>query len=578
MGFQAEQKNVYDLFNRQSYSVPRNQRRYVWEKRNLEELFDDISLVVEGACESHFLGSFVLKVEGRENGLPTYTIIDGQQRIITLTILLASILYWLRKENLTDDFEGTKQYVIAKDDKARDVVMVKSDYHLSLESIINGILEPDDVTFKEISIKELIENYKIDTSKDENIINAFKFFLNNVKNKLDSAEDRAAYLVALRDATVGISYIGITSTSEEDSYTIFEILNARGIDLEDHELLKNYIMRYIQPETSRDKAKIIWGDIENELGKNIKKFVKHYATHRYGYGKNRDSGLTVYKAIQSANRGRDTEKLLNDLKMKADYYSIMINPTEARGSDKCSEHEERIFSFFKKKRQEQLRPVILSLIHMNRIGKLDDKKYNDALTYIYNFYVCYNIIGEENSNKLTNTVYKFAEKIENVFSEDVLLEFSQELKRKMPSKEIFVDAFKGVGWSHHSGFYEGEKNKERVQTVLEVWERHINNDIFPNDFTIEHILDDADSDDNGQIGNIIPLERRLNNNLSEKTYEQKLEKYAESSYKMSRNFASRYKGKEFKPEERGKILAEKFYDEVLLFSIDDNKNKEGGKE
>ena len=578
MGFQTEQKNVYDLFNRQSYSVPRNQRRYVWEKRNLEELFVDISLVADGACESHFLGSFVLKVEGRENGLPTYTIIDGQQRVITLTILLASILYWLRKENLTEDFEGTKQYIIAKDDKARDVVMVKSDYHLSLKAIINGILKTDDVTIKKISIKELIETYKENATKDENIINAFEFFLSAIKDKLDGVSDKAAYLVALRDATVNVSYIGITATSEEDSYTIFEILNARGIDLEDHELLKNYIMRYIQPEASRDNAKTVWGDIETKLGKNIKKFVKHYATHRYGYGKNRDSSLTVYKAIQSANKGRETESLLNDLKTKADYYSIMINPLSAREHKECSEHEERIFSFFKRKRQEQLRPVLLSLMHMNRIGKLEDEKYDAALIYIYNFYVCYNIIGDENSNKLTNTVCKFAEKIENDFSEDVLNEFAQELKRKMPSKDVFINTFKSVGWSHHTGFFEGDKNKERVQTVLEVWERHINSGICQDGFTIEHILDDANSNENGQIGNLIPLEQGINNNLSGKNYKQKLEKYAESSYKMSRNFALRYREKEFKPEERGKILAEKFYDEVLLLSIENNKDKESGKE
>ena len=318
MGFHAEEKYVYDLFNRQSYIIPRNQRRYVWEKRNWEELFGDVSLVAEGKCKSHFLGSFVLKDEGRDNGLPKYTIIDGQQRIITLTILLASILFWLRKEGLIEDYEGTKQYVIAKDDKAKDIVMVKSDYHLSLEGIINGILNSKDKVIKEISISGFLESYRNNVSKDKTVVDAFRFFLSTIKEKLDRSDSRSKYLVSLRDAIVNVAYIGITSTSEEDSYTIFEILNARGIDLEDHELLKNYIMRYIQPESSRDKAKVVWNSIEDLLGSSLKKYVKHYATHRYGYGKSKNSGMTEYKTIQTANRGKNTEQLLDDLRLKAE--------------------------------------------------------------------------------------------------------------------------------------------------------------------------------------------------------------------------------------------------------------------
>lgn len=74
----------------------------------------------------------------------------------------------------------------------------------------------------------------------------------------------------MRDAVENISFINIVSSSEEDSYTIFEILNARGTSLEDYELLKNYIMRYIQPEYNRDNAKKVWGEIEGLVNTNFK--------------------------------------------------------------------------------------------------------------------------------------------------------------------------------------------------------------------------------------------------------------------------------------------------------------------
>lgn len=63
------------------------------------------------------IGSIVLKDEGKEDGLSKYTVIDGQQRILTLTIYLISIMFMLKKRNLMDDFGGTQKYLVAKDIK-----------------------------------------------------------------------------------------------------------------------------------------------------------------------------------------------------------------------------------------------------------------------------------------------------------------------------------------------------------------------------------------------------------------------------------------------------------------------------
>lgn len=65
----------------------------------------------------------------------------------------------------------------------------------------------------------------------------------------------SAYLIAMRDALIDTTCVEIIADTEEDSYTIFEILNARGQALADHELLKNYIMRYILPQNAVDEVK-----------------------------------------------------------------------------------------------------------------------------------------------------------------------------------------------------------------------------------------------------------------------------------------------------------------------------------
>lgn len=561
MAFTAEQKSIYDLFTRKKYLVPRNQRRYVWDKRNWEELFDDIYSSI-GKKTPHFIGSFVLKDEGRDEGIPTFTIIDGQQRIITLTILLSSISYWLKMEDMIDDYEGTKQYLYALNEKAKQTQVICLDYHLSLGKILEIIDDTNRDDLLKVSINRILNDGTISSLKDKQIVAAYKFFLNRIK-ELQETEDFIQSLINLREAVINTSYISIISTTEEDSYTIFEILNARGIELESHELLKNYIMRYIEPEYKRDEAKQVWIEMEMYLGKNFKKFIKHYTTHKC---KDRTQGLSDYKRLQRVYKGNDTKSLLYDLKKKSEYYCKMINPSNYCNQDSI---EFQVFDFFKKKRQEQLRPILLSIIHKKEEEEaISKKQYEKILTFLYNFYVCYNIIGEENSNKLTHVVYKYAEIIENDFSIDKVGDFVLELKNKLPNEDQFKNAFKNIGYSKFGNFYEGEKNKDRVQTVLEVLEKYLNSGYCAQDFTIEHILDDSsDPIKNGQIGNLLPLENNKNSRCNGKTLKEKLLIYDDSIYKTARNFSKRYIEKEFDPSQRTDYLASLFYNKVLSFDL-----------
>lgn len=170
----------------------------------------------------------------------------------TLTIFLLSISYWMKYYEMPEDFIGTTEYVSAKDDKGNSTIMVTSEFHKSLENVIQAILDLDINSSKTTSPTGLVDSNILNKSRDNNIAAAFKYFLLRIKSAADKKENPKEYLLSLRDAIVGISYVSIISSTEEDSYTIFEILNARGLALEDHELLKNYIMRYIYPEERRD--------------------------------------------------------------------------------------------------------------------------------------------------------------------------------------------------------------------------------------------------------------------------------------------------------------------------------------
>lgn len=529
MSFTAQNHSAYNLFNRNCYHIPRNQRRYVWAKRNWQDLFDDIMLVNNGFEKTHFIGSIVLFCENeRKKGISHYTIIDGQQRIMTLAIVLSSIAYWLKWFSAENEFNGTKQYVVARDDSDKDYIMVTSEYHMSLEKVVSELIKISIEEIKSMSVEAFLKQ-NILSKKDKNIISAYRFFLTQIDEaRKESKKDPVSFLVDLRDNILNkILYVSIIATSEEDAYTIFEILNARGSALEDHELLKNFIMRGLLPEGDVDKAKALWSGIESDLGNDISQFVKHYATHKYRTSAH--DGVSDYQTIRLANKGLSTQELLDDIRLKATYYCRLISPSCSGEDANCSTVEYRVYSFFKKRRYEQIRPILLSLIHQKELNKLSVNIYEKTISFLFDFFICYNIIGQESSNKITNIVYSMSHELETNYSEEVLQELISKLNRKLPTKENFLSAFSLIGWSHHGGFYDDNKNKERVQIVLELLERNKSANERCEDFTIEHILDDNENEENGKIGNLIPLEEKLNKRWEGKPFEEKLNIYKQST-------------------------------------------------
>lgn len=556
MAFEAKDYAISDILNKSVFDIPRNQRRYVWKKPHWQDLYEDIVFSIT-ETKPHFVGSIVLEGEGKKDGLSYYTIIDGQQRLTTITIVLLAIMKHFHENDMTDDFLGTISYLQSKNNSNQDITILNSEYHVSLASLIRNMIALKD---KSLSMASFVEANTLSKTKDKCIGDALRFFYSAIRDDVQQVDNVQKRLREIRNAVLDMTAVKIVSSSEEDSYTIFEILNARGQELAAHELLKNYIMRYIQPTERRDDAKMMWEDMERAVGSSMDKFIKHYATHRFG--DTRDKYNSPYQAIQKATHGQNIGELFDDIKLKSEYYSKIIHPDKGEDGN-CDEIEYAIFDFFRTKRFEQFRPVLLSLIHQRSLGKLSSQKYELTLKYIYNFFVCYTIIGEEKSNKLEDVVFKYARMLEDSYSDELLQEFANNLKRKIPSYEWFLNAFKNVGWSNHYDLYKGEKNKTRVQIILEVIELFVSQAHNAHDFTVEHILPDSDGITNAQIGNLIPLEDALNRSCANKSLTDKCGFYEKSSFTSARGIASRFREKPFDPSKRTEYLAKLMYNNIL---------------
>ncbi|MDE7445316.1 MAG: HNH endonuclease family protein [Lachnospiraceae bacterium] len=320
-------------------------------------------------------------------------------------------------------------------------------------------------------------------------------------------------------------------------------------------------MRYLQPIEKRDDAKKIWEEIESSLGKDQKTFLRYYAIHKYNYNTDKKQGISVYKSIQKATKGRNVNLLLNDLRLKSQLYYKIVFPSEV------NKLEYEIFTFFKKNRVEQFRPLIMSLMHQKMLEKLSTELYEEILKYLYKFFVCYKIIGEENSNKLSDTIYKYSYLIEIEYSDSKIKECINALNEKLPTLDSFINTFKNIGWSNHWGIYKDSRSKERCQLILEILEKYVANREINIPVTIEHILPDSERIENAQIGNLLYLEENLNQQCADKTLERKMDIYEKSSLTSPIGFAKRYRNKSFNPDDRTVFLARLIYNNILDINL-----------
>lgn len=557
MGYFAEQQTIRNLFNNTVYTIPRNQRKYVWTKDNWQDLFSDIRFSIENKSH-HFIGSVVLLKDGDDSRLSQFIVIDGQQRIMTLTIFVLAILYMFRKYGMNNAFEGAKKYVVFKDDENKEHHIFNSQYQASLFNMTDGVLKLSSKFAN--SVSSFLSHNLVDENADKKIGDCFVFFVDQLEQYCENGKKKKK-LTELRDALLDVQFVRIKADSTEDSYTIFEILNARGQKLADHEMIKNYIMRYITPQDKVDMMRSDWEHLEKKLGRGIKNFFKHYLIHKYNLSE--DDKKDSYKAIKKFVKPQDVKDSFRDIQQKSKYYSKICNPLleDCDGNKVCSELEHNVFLFFKQKKQEQFRPLILSLMNAFYENRMNEKKYNNVLIFLRDFFVCYMLIGKEKSNTLTSLIAKNAKELENDFSDAKLEVVLNSFKERIPDARFFKNVFANIGFSNHWKFYKDEKEKSRAQLVLEYYEQSLNKNKVIDDFTIEHILPDSQGEENANIGNLLPLEDALNEKCKDKKLSEKIPFYKKSSFKSVQQFVKRYENnlESFQIEKRRDCLANEFY-------------------
>ena len=231
--------------NGKTYRVPPYQRDYSWEPEQWEDLWSDI-LDLRGKPEdSHYMGALV--VEGKSDR--EFLIIDGQQRIATLSVLALAVIKRLEElaatgsepENNRARAEELRKQLVSK----RDAVSLTESSKLYLNQTDNGFYQDTLVRLREPM------NPRRMPKSNARLWECFQWFSGKLRGL--ALVDGAALAGLLSEIVARqLIFILITVDNELNAYTVFETLNARGLELSSTDLLKNYLFSKVE---SKPKSK-----------------------------------------------------------------------------------------------------------------------------------------------------------------------------------------------------------------------------------------------------------------------------------------------------------------------------------
>ncbi|MBC6456617.1 DUF262 domain-containing protein [Actinomadura sp. HBU206391] len=311
---------IIKLLTDHELRVPVYQRSYSWQQDDqVEDFWSDLERSFDSKGE-YFLGTVVLAKDGNEG---KRTIIDGQQRLATVSLLLAAI---------RDEFanRGSDNQQVVQNDYLAKKTLTSDGPEPRLE------LNPDDdeyfnkfVTGKDIEPPIQGGKPQFARTSHKLLYEAYKYLAGKVRTNADAAGSAATerlsqWVMFLHNrARIGV----IEVASEADAYVIFETLNNRGADLTTADLLKNYL--YGRAGNKLDTVRHRWIQALSTLeltaaDRKFTAFLRNYWSSYHGLTREKD----LYKAIRDdVSNATKAVKLSGDIAEAASHYAALDNPS-----------------------------------------------------------------------------------------------------------------------------------------------------------------------------------------------------------------------------------------------------------
>lgn len=515
------------LGNAKVYAVPKYQRSYSWEIEQWEDLWQDIMELKRNEENIHYLGTIVLKTLDNKS----FEVIDGQQRLATLSFIILACI------KVLDEF--IENGIETKKNKERKEIYMNS---------YIGFKEPKSLTYKpKVTLnhfdKDLYNAYLIQLKQPQNIsrlpdsnklmLKSFNYFFEKIKSLNFKSGDEIVDFIE----NVILNKLILIQIVVEDTlsaYTVFETLNARGIELTTTDLLKNYLFSLLDNEIDINNMLPIWDRIVNTISyREFPTFLRYYLNSRQNLIRNE----RLFKEIRNKVVFKEQVfELLNDLEINSDLYLAFDEPLHELWSE--IPEVQRLVEEIKLFGVKQHKSLLLSCYAKK------PELFTKILRIIRAITFRYNVIGKFNPNDLEKAYNKTAVKI---FDSKIttLSEIQSDLSSVYLNDEKFKNIFltKSFNTQH-------TKEKKLVRYILtSIENQKYNKDyhLFESDATIEHIFPEnlnsqsqIDKEMIYRLGNLTLLEPKLNKEAGNKPFKEKLIIYKKSQYDITKDIAERW--------------------------------------
>ncbi len=514
--------------NGKTYRVPPFQRDYSWQLENWEDLWQDILGLQANPEASHYMGALVLQNSGQSP--KAFTIIDGQQRIATLSILAIAVIdhiTQLAASQAEGEANRERQEILRR--------TYLSDHDpRSLRYSSKLILNENNDDFYQSNLINLRKplNPRSLSQSNQLLWRAFEFFSQSLRDLGDLINSGEA-LADLLTETIAQRLLFIQINVEDDlnAYTVFETLNDRGIELSSTDLLKNYVFSLFQGPDDLQEAQRQWRRIINTVQmERFPEFLRYYLSLQHPRVRRERLFKLVREGVKTAQQAFD---LLDQLEGYGSLFVALGNANDEfwREMPENRPYVQELELF----RVKQAYPALFAAY-----GRFSPRDFTRLLKLVCVITFRYTVVSHLNPNDLEVVYNRLA--IAIVQGEvNTPRQVGDRLRSVYVSDEKFRQDFSLLEISTR-----GQK-KRLVKYILSQLERDRSQRETPEDsFSIEHILPespDASWDQtftDGQhgamvyrLGNLTPLEPALNRDVGNGAYALKREAYGQSRYALT---------------------------------------------
>lgn len=448
------------------YVIPVYQRKYDWKYENCRQLYDDLKKIVVDGRSSHFFGSIVSAVVPNGSKIE-YHIIDGQQRLTTITLLLLAIRNLISQGKVTTnggklDEQISQRFLISpwadEDDKIK-LRPVKSDRE---------------------ALKKLFGDER-DYDYSSNLTINYQFFYDVVMKEEVSVEDLYAAIGKLE-------IISITLDQGDNAQLIFESLNSTGLALTEGDKIRNYVLMGLPAQEQTKYYDTYWAKIEKCTANNVSGFVRDYLSIKQQVTPTVNNVYRAFKNYAEAV-SLPIDTLLTDLLRYARLFEKLLTCKSGLKNQKLDD------CLYRLKRLEIIvtRPFLMEVLRLHQYDKLNT---NDVLrifliteNYLFRRNICEvptNALNKIFVN-LNKEIIRYDNTVDDYVSKFIYALISKKESGRFPKDNEFRQAFAEkqvyqMRGKYKAYLFERFENYGTIETK-DVY-THLDNNIY----TIEHIM------------------------------------------------------------------------------------------